>query len=126
LIVAGTGAEIAFAANSIIISTGSLHISHSVNNIIVCGGDVDIAHDGSLGSGSLIISKGRITISHATNTLVYAVEGADISHMHKVRPFNTHDLKTTFGVVDNISIKPLFRWEPVSARPRPAAAGDGD
>ncbi len=111
LVVAGQNTRIAHAANSIIISSGPLHISHSSNNVIVCAGDVDISHDGSMGNGSLVISKGKAEISHAGNSLIYAIEGVEISHARNVHAFNTRERKTSWGRIDNILIKPLFREE---------------
>ncbi len=114
LLIARMDTNIAFARNSIIISTGALHVSHSSNNIIVCGGDVEISHDGRLGNGSLIISKGKTKIGHAGNTLIYAIKGVEVSHGRNVRAFNTIERKTSWGHVNNILVKPLFKEEAVT------------
>nr|WP_320050201.1 hypothetical protein [uncultured Desulfuromonas sp.] len=111
LVIAGQNVTIAHAINSIIISSGALHISHGGNNAIVCGGDVDISHDGSMGNGSLVISKGKTKISHAGNSLIYAIGGVEISHARNVHAFNTRERKTSWGHINNILIKPLFREE---------------
>jgi len=111
LVLAEGDADIAFASNCIIIAPGILHVSHSGNNVIVADGDVDISHDGSLAQGSLVVSRGRVTIGHAADTLVYAPGGVEISHANGVRAFNTPDRQSSWGEIDNLTIKPLFREE---------------
>lgn len=111
LVVVGADTNIAFATNSIIISTGAVHIAHSSNSVVVCGSDVDISHDGSLGNGSLVISKGKAKISHAENTLIYAINGVEISHANNVRAYNTNERKTSWGHINNNLVKLLFHEE---------------
>ncbi|WP_051148507.1 hypothetical protein [Desulfospira joergensenii] len=126
LVVAGASTNISFATDSIIISTGILHISHSSNNIIVCGSDVYISHDGSMGKGSLVISKGKSKISHAGNTLIYAINGVVISHAHNVKAFNTRERKTSWGHINNIIVAPLFQEETAPGKsPRPTGSAGG-
>ena len=127
LVLAGGDTNIAFATNSIIISTGALHISHSDNNIIVCGSDVEISHDGGrLGNGSFVISKGKTKISQARNTHIYAINGIKISHARNVKSFNARERKTSWGHINEAIVEPLFQEETAPNKSlQPAGSADG-
>lgn len=104
--------ESAFCSGSIFIARGNVTISHSSKNIIIASGSVNIAHDGDDDDGSLVISNKNVKISHAAGSTVYAVDGLEISFSNKVTAFNTSSRKTSWGHINNIEIKPLFKNEP--------------
>lgn len=115
LVIADTEINISTVTNSIILSSAPINIASGGNNIIISAADINISHDTPLGKsvrkGSLVISKGKVEISFATDSLIYALKGVKISNAMRVQSFNTSEQNISWGKLENILVKPIFKSE---------------